>query len=60
MTQPLLQDWKELQPLTHVMVIVFSLVKRREYVSRTEPGVEMLLLAMVWCKEPVLFIYSVL
>ena len=48
MAQPLLQDWKEPQPLTTVILVMFDLVKRREYVSRTEPGVEMLLLAMVY------------
>ena len=43
MTQPLLQDLKGLQPLTTVMVVMFSLVNVREYVSRTERGVEKLL-----------------
>ena len=47
MTQPLLQDWKELQPLTTVIVVMFSLVDLREYVSRTKRGVEKLLHAMV-------------
>ncbi len=60
MTQPLLQDWKEPQPLTTVILVMLALVNRRGYVSRTELGVEMLLLATVWCKEHVLFIYFVL
>ncbi len=47
MTQPLLLDWKELQPLTGVVVLVFALVNLVEYVSRTESGVEKLLHAMV-------------
>ncbi len=47
MTQPLLLDWKELQPLTGVMVLVFALVNLIKYVSRTERGVEKLLHAMV-------------
>ena len=51
MTQPLLQDWKELQPLTYVIVVMFSLVDLREYVSRTKRGVEKLLHAMVKTKN---------
>ncbi len=60
MTQPLLQDWKEPQPLTTVILVVFSLVNVRECVSRPELGVEMLLLATVWCKEHVLFFHFIL
>ena len=51
MTQPFLLDWKELLPLTVVMVLVFALVDLVEYVSRTERGVENLLHAMVKNKK---------
>ena len=57
MTQPLLQDWKELWPLTTVIVVMFSLVNVRECVSRTEHGVEKLLHAMVnWWVRSVMFL----
>ncbi len=61
MTQPLLQDWKGLRPLTTVIVVMFSLVNVRECVSRTECGVEKLLHAMVnWWIELVMFLLFLL
>ncbi len=56
MTQPLLQDWKELEPLTSVVLLVFALVDLIEYVSRTERGVEKLSHVMV--KNKKLYIYN--
>ena len=47
MTQPFLQDWKELRLLTHVIVVMFALVDLLECASLIECGVEKLLLATV-------------